>query len=408
MTAAPIRKGRAAWLAAPALAFAGLRWDGPPAQDGAPPRPPPPPSPAEARAERIERERVALAAEAGRIEAFGREPEFRAALERLVEPFREVTDEPKRWAPVARGFASITTAESWLRWSSPAPGRELPVALDFGLELHPSAAIVDLARQLNGHGVEFLLAVFPNRLELDPAAIDPAFLATGERPDGGGEATPPAPFRGMVGPTTRFLLALCEAGVEVVNLAPVFAAALEADTPEGCSRELFLLGNKHWTPRAAELAAEAIAARIREMPWFTPGPATEGEHFSLKPRVIDVGSPGTGQAEGAPKERVALDMVRPLKPLSRGECRESPIVLLGDSYAKFYSDHDAGIGAHLRRFTGWPIDEITPMGGAEKQCREALARRRDGLRGKQVVIWLMQDEVLRPGREFVPIDVLGS
>ena len=63
---------------------------------------------------------------------------------------------------------------------------------------------------------------------------------------------------------------------------------------------------------------------------------------------------------------------------------------------------------HLRRFTLWPIDAIHPMGGAEFQCRDQLSKRPDNLRGKQVVLWLLQEENLRPLPEYRTVDVFPA
>src|SRR6185295_10329302 len=143
----------------------------------------------------------------------------------------------------------MMAVDHWLAWHLPAKGRTLPVALDFELPNHPFATIVDLARQLREHDVDFLLVVFPSRVQLHPELVLPE-LATAE-PERLRDS-----FRGMVGATTRFLLALNEKGVETVDLAPEFVAARDEKHEGATSNGIYLTRNKHWTPRAAELAAK--------------------------------------------------------------------------------------------------------------------------------------------------------
>jgi hypothetical protein len=378
------------------------------------------------RAGRIERTRRELLAEIGAIEAFGRAEPFRAALERLEEAHGEIEIGKERWAPVARGWLPMNSVDRWLAWNQPAPGRELQVALDTELPNHPFPTIVDLSRQLIDPGVAFLLAVVPRRAQIEPELADAASLEGSE-----------APFRGMVGATTAFLERLAQQGVEVVNLAPHFVDERFAEVPAGLlvaepvaggdagdagddaagaerkapdwSLELYLKRNKHWTPRGVELAARVLAQRVREQPWFEPGPCVEGVDFHVKARFVDFASSSAGQAPDLTRERLPMNVVRDVGAgVNPADARRSPIVLLSDSFAKFHREQGAGLADQLRRFTGWPIDMITPLGGAELQRRDALARRRDDLRGKKVVIWLLQEENLRPLPEFRPIELFAA
>ena len=355
---------------------------------------------AAARLARIEREKAALATELVAIEKHGRVPEFRAALEELEKKYSEIEIGKERWAPFGeRGFIPMLSVDRALEWGRPARGREPELAVDFAVEGHPGPVIVDLVRQLEGQGVEFLLVLFPSRIQLEPELVLPDDPKSAEA----------APFHGMVGPTNRFLAELAAQGVEIVDLAPPFVAARDVELPDGCARGLYLSRNQHWTPRAAELAAKVVADRIREMPCFTPGPVTEGNQFTLFPHAIDFGSTAGGQAPDSTPEHLWMNAVRPKgKPISPAAKRDSPIVVFGDSFADFYDPQSASFADQLTRFTGHPIDLIAPKGGAESQCRDAFARRHKPLRGKQVVIWLMQVGNLRPLPAYHAIDVVGG
>jgi hypothetical protein len=285
------------------------------------------------------------------------------------------------------------TAQRYVEWCAPLTHRSEPVAVDWELPGHPGPVIVDLARQLRDHGVEFLCVTFPSRLQLYPELVI--------------DVKPDEKFAGMVDANTRFLQELNRQGVEVVDLAPAFAAARHI---AGDDQDLlYLRSNLHWTPRGAELAARLVAERIRALPWFTPGIWQEGKYFDVTQRKFTFRSDFKGQAPDAPVESVVAHVVKPRTGApNRAEKLDSPIVLLGDSFATFHDDWSAGFGCHLERFTTWPIDLIAPDGGAEIACRNALARRTDPLKGKRVVIWLLQEPNLRLMQQFKPVEIVAK
>lgn len=344
------------------------------------------------RTARLDADRVALERELAAIRAFGQQEPFRAVLERI-----RVDANGRKWWPVGGagdGAVSLVTVEQWLDWSAPRPGRDVPWATEIGAAEHPGGAIVDLARQLNARGIEFVYVSFPTRIELDPALVAPELATVG------------APFRGMGEANARFLLELVAAGVEVVNLAPDFVEQRDLGAAEEHARRrlLYHRWNMHWTPRAIELAAQRIGERLAAQPWFRPGPYKEGKAFTLRRKSFDFMAEGNGQAPDSLPEPMALNAVQMIgTPLKKETKQASPIVLLGDSFANMHKDYGAAIHDHLFRVTGWPIDVIAPPGGAELQCRETLRRRGDGLAGKKVVLWLMQDAALLASPQFRPV-----
>jgi hypothetical protein len=348
--------------------------------------------PDDARAGRLADQAKQLAGSLAAVRAFGHGDDFLAAVRKLAAAAGE-----SKWIPVADGSLPVVTVQRYVEWCAPLSGGKEPVAVDFELPGHPGPVIVDLARQLREHDVDFLCVTFPSRVELYPElVIDVA-------PD----AKPDPKFAGMVEANTRFLQELTRRGVEVVDLAPAFAAARHVAGDPGDL--LYLRSNLHWTPRGAELAAKVVADRVRALPWFKPGLWQEGSFFDVKPRKFTFKSDFAGQAPGAPVENVVGDVIKPRTGApNRNEKRESPITLLGDSFATFHDDWNAGFGCHLERFTTWPIDLIAPDGGAEIACREALARRPVPLKGKRVVIWLLQEPNLRLMPQFRTIEIVAK
>ncbi|MBM4014396.1 MAG: hypothetical protein FJ293_05460 [Planctomycetes bacterium] len=359
---------------------------------------------AAARGARLAADRLALERELAAIRAFGQQETFRSALQRIRDDANG-----RRWWPVGEptdGAISLVTVEQWLDWSAARPERAVPWALEIAAETHPGVAIVDLARQLNAHGIEFVYVSFPTRIELHPELIAPAIAAAMEPAAAAGDGAAAAPFRGMGEANARFLLELVGAGVEVVNLAPDFVQQRDLGDAEEHARRrlLYHRWNMHWTPRAIELAAERIGERLAAQPWYRPGPYKEGKAFTLRRKAFDFTAEGNGQAPDSLPEPIALNAVHMSgAPLKKETKQASPIVLLGDSFANMHKDYGAAIHDHLFRVTGWPIDVIAPPGGAELQCRETLRRRGDGLAGKKVVIWLMQDAALLASPQFRPV-----
>ena len=343
------------------------------------------------RARRIEREAAFLRAESAAVAAFGGEPEFATALEAIRDACRGQDWWKSPEGPFG-GLVHHSAYESWLVWNRPEQARPAPVALDFEIEGHPYATIVDLSRQLTSRGFEFLYVSFPTRLQCYPEIVLPELKGA-------------APFAGMLGANPAFLLELSKAGVEVLDLSKTFVDA-RVDESDPKRRLLYLRSNMHWTPRGAELAAKAVAERLAEMPWFKQGPYKEGRTFDVVRRDVNIEGDGNGGAPGAEPESVGVNRIQMRgPPLQNEAARQGPIVLLGDSYSWFHRTYQGSFQEHLFRFTGSPIDMIAPAGGTEIACRDALRRRGDGLREKKVVVWLMQQGTLMPSRQFTPVDV---
>ncbi|HEX5445111.1 MAG TPA: hypothetical protein VFW87_14830, partial [Pirellulales bacterium] len=72
--------------------------------------------------------------------------------------------------------------------------------------------------------------------------------------------------------------------------------------------------------------------------------------------------------------------------------RDSPVLLMGDSHTLVFHDPElfakgAGLPDHLALRLGVPVDLIGVRGSGATTTRIELLRRRDNLKGKQLVIW---------------------
>jgi hypothetical protein len=362
---------------------------------------------AAARAARIAAQQAQLEAQSKAIAAFGHLDEFAAALAKIHDEVAAPHEEPgatdvKWWTPKTPFHdlrVPMSSVESWLGWNRPDKSRTMALAVDFETDGHPFAAIVDLSKQLTSKGVEFLLVTFPTRVEVYPELVLPG-LDTSADPD-----PKRPPFAGMAPANTQFLIELCKAGVEVLDLTPAFVAQrFDASDPK---RELlYHRCNMHWTPRAAELAAETIAKRLAQLPSWKPGPYKEGRQFTIRPRDMAFLARGNGEAPDAAPEPILWNRVAMNGPPIPEQAKdEGPVVLLGDSFTSYHKDFDASLAQQLLRFTGYPIDVLAPPGGGALACRQQL-KRQGTVESKKVVVWVMQEAVLAPSSQFRKLAVV--
>ncbi len=252
----------------------------------------------------------------------------------------------------------------------------------------PVHVISGYARTLAQRGIDFVFMPIPTRVALYPEHFP-------------GMDAPPAGFAGT-GPAYRFFLqALCEAGVDVVDLWPSFAAARDAD-PASTDEHLFLDKDMHWTPRAVGLAADALtahlaaqlAARGKDAQLTLPGPPQQvtltraRETWVLKKPWFD--------AENPPTQDVWFERVLgPDGEPAHASERSSPVLLIGDSFAGQYQERGADLGSLFYARSGLALDVISIPAGAALRVWKTLARRGPGgLAGKRLVIYVVSAEAL--------------
>jgi alginate O-acetyltransferase complex protein AlgJ len=265
----------------------------------------------------------------------------------------------------------------------------------------PLLTLADLKRQLDGVGVDLLVVFVPPSAAIYPEHFgDSAPPAAAERP--------PLLDRHL----RDFYAALEAAGVEVLDLLPALLEhRYDGPIDEDGRRELiFHWQDVHWTTWGTEIAAGEIARRVRRYPWFDEVAERQGRalfdktvsrervHGSIVRRLIDRGR----LPADTPKE-----LRRRVKVRIRGELwsfndRDSPIVLLGDSFSlpRF------GLPDQLLENLGFRVDAVTVAGGLPTGGPKALAFRGDRLAGKRLVIWEVTSIAL--AADWRPVDVLGD
>ncbi|OWU99042.1 hypothetical protein [Fibrobacter sp. UWR2] len=285
---------------------------------------------------------------------------------------------------------------------------------------NPITAITKFRDQLKAKGVELLVvitpgkpSVYPERLTGSIQALDGADASRSTTAAGHGKA---------------ILDSLSRLGLNTVDLYTPLLAAKKDDATLG---PLYLNDDTHWTPRGAELAADIVAQKVREM--ADAGIVDIGEKSieyvasdSIADRMGDIGEMSglnkfnvfkvqqvTGHvvsqqevsehaeppADSLSDSTVVFDTTRtPFK----DDFRKAKILILGDSFSRIYqtdSPVNAGWIAHFAKEMGRPVASIVSDGGASTLVREKLARKAGVLKGKKLLIWEFVERDLRFGAE---------
>lgn len=263
----------------------------------------------------------------------------------------------------------------------------------------PLRAIVDFRDRLSARGVALVVMPVPVKPTIHPERFSPRY------------APKDAPIQNRS--HAVFLERLAAAGVPVFDPSAALLAAKASDP----TRPVYLATDTHWTPAAMRHCAAGLAAVLRrtcELP-----PATTGR------RVIEARVESSGDLAAMlrfppghvvfPPETVALDQVTERE----GFWRPDPageVLLLGDSFTNIYSlaamnwGESAGFAEHLSLALGLPIDVIARNDAGSHATREMLAaelaRGRDRLAGKKVVVWEFAARELAGGDwRIVPLDL---
>lgn len=248
----------------------------------------------------------------------------------------------------------------------------------------PLPAIVDFNRQLKERGIDLLLVPVPPK-----AAVyaDKVVEQSAQRPD---EA---APY------LRQFYDKLRERGVDVLDLAPVFARNREdAHGPVYCRTD------SHWSGVGCVLAAEAIAERVR----MKIGAGVRND-YAAEWRVASI----QGDLAGLPGERgnTAAEAIALRGITSKNGAAavqpdaSSPLLVLGDSHTLVFHDflgERAGLIDQLAQELGFAPDLIGTRGSGATAVRVSLYRKARSDAGylakKKMVVWCFA------AREFTEAD----
>jgi hypothetical protein len=270
--------------------------------------------------------------------------------------------------------------------------------MEAGAELHPDPrpAVLAFASALGARGVKLVLLPVPDKAMLQPAELHGRWPS--DRP-----AAPPRNPDFL-----RFMGEMQAAGVAVFDATP---ADLKPGEPPR-----FLVQDTHWTPAFMSQTAQQLAAFVKEraaLPAVAdPGFTTATEEVTRVGDIVDMLKLPDEQ-KLFPALTITITKVlnkdgSPFQPLATAD-----VLLLGDSFTNIFTQpamgwgEAAGLGPHLARALGRPIDIIAQNDAGAFATRQLLARElsagEDRLAGKKVVIWQFAVRELGVG-DWKPID----
>jgi len=246
-----------------------------------------------------------------------------------------------------------------------------------GTQPDPVKAIVNFRDQLAARGIDFIALPVPVKPSIDGEMLSPRA--------GAGHPLENASF-------AEFKARLEKAGVRIFDPTN----ALMERKAAGNGAPLYLESDTHWRPDTMEFVAERLAALIN------PPDKTTGSI-----QITDQEITGFGDIEKMLLLPASQKIYRPetvhIRQIAIGNelwraSKDGDILLLGDSFANIFSlsalgwGEAAGLAEHLSRALGGrPLDCILRNSDAAFATREILshelARGRDRLAGKKLVVW---------------------
>ena len=290
------------------------------------------------------------------------------------------------------GFLSSTWQRSRLH-STEESGR--PIQPD------PRKAIIEFRDQLQARGIRLIIMPVPVKPMIEPEFLSRAYA----------ELTSISLQNPSYG---NFLKSLDRAGVEYVDVSKALV-----ETKRLTRRPQFLRTDTHWTPDAMERSVALLAGKIRTLD--SPEPDSRFLPKRTTQTIEGLGDilamlklPATSRLY--PKETVSIRPVTHESGTPWSPDERADILVLGDSFFNIFSSAEMGWGAsagfveQLSYTLGRPLDAILRNDGGAFATRELLgqelARGRDRLDGKKLVIWEFAVRELATGNwDFVPMKV---
>jgi alginate O-acetyltransferase complex protein AlgJ len=260
-----------------------------------------------------------------------------------------------------------------------APARLKQRAHAAAIQPDPVQAIVQFRDQLAARGIDLIVVPAPTKASIQPERLSARA--------GRGVLLQNDSF-------AEFAARLTAAGVRMFDPAPLLMQQ-KATAPDG---ELYLRTDTHWRPEAVEFVAQQLATSLHLPPLSSPAAP-----LNVLAQQI------TGQGDIARMLKLQqLDRSYPPQPVTIRQVNagtalwrpaaDADVLLLGDSFANIFSlealgwGESAGLAEQLSvALGGRPLDCILRNSDAAFATREMLAnelaRGRDRLAGKKLVIW---------------------
>lgn len=182
-------------------------------------------------------------------------------------------------------------------------------------------------------------------------------------------------------------------GVNVLDMTDLFLRERQS------GKRLYCRDDTHWSSYACLLTAKAIHAEVAGREWPKKNNLKGSDIVSVeRPLAIkgDLWGYLTGveaREEILPMFYVGISRGADAIPTPLPPDRQSPIILMGDSHTLVFNaggdlhSQGAGLADHLAQEFGFAIDLVGVRGAGTTVPRVDLARRKDNLKDKKLVIW---------------------
>lgn len=339
----------------------------------------------------------------------GPSPSAKATTKKRTEAHRRQTPEELRAAFAAKvdeatkaGANAIRGKDDWLffvpelrylsagKFWGPAAtsvSKAPPTAAD------PLPAILDFKQQLESKGIDLLIVPVPAKAAIYPdKLVDGASLEVAARVDTA---------------QAEFLKLLNSHNIKTIDLTATFLQ-YRRDHP---GTPLYSKEDTHWSGAGINLAADAIAAIVKNEGWY--GDAAKSK-FVAKPTQVTVkGDLVDMLSDNKPgAETLNLTLVKTESGNAIASNRESPLVLLGDSHNLIYSIGDdmlatgSGLPENLSARLGFVPDVVGVRGSGATPSRVNLMRRGDNLAGKKMIVWVFTAREFTEGSGWKKVPVI--
>ena len=251
----------------------------------------------------------------------------------------------------------------------------------------PIKAIVDFRNQLTARGID--LVVLP--VSVKPSTEGEMLAASNANRAQASGGLPNPSFN-------EFKARLEREKVRLFDPAPFLME-------RGANGHRYLETDTHWRPDTMELVAERLADFLQLPPAGSISPSIIEKEIAARGDIAAMLKLAGGD-KFFPQEKVTIRQVVTGNALWRPS-RDADVLLLGDSFSNIFSfepmgwGESAGFAEHLSVALRRPIDCILRNSDASFATREILsnelARGRDRLAGKRLVIWEFADRELSFG-----------
>ena len=243
------------------------------------------------------------------------------------------------------------------------------------LHLDPVAAISDFAEQLARRGIRLIVMPVPAKPQVHPEKFS-------------------GRYAGRRGALHNRSFAQFKAALEAKGVWVFDCAAALADAKLRTRKPQYLAGDTHWTPQAVEIASKLLSEFIEERIELS---------VVRPPAYVRSEAPGCQIGDLARmlhlprREQVTTGLVTRAKSYLWRPDRDADVLVLGDSFTNIYSleamgwGESAGLAEQLSFEMQRPLDRIARNADGAFATRQILnrelARGRDRLAGKKLVVW---------------------